>query len=66
MKPYIKIEKEKLIKFGDVKIQKQTFHQHKGPISIKTTDINEIVISNKVSFGKKGFKYFFRYKDAKK
>ena len=26
----------------------------------------KIVISNKVFFGKKGFKYFFGYKDAKK
>ena len=29
------MEKEKFIKFGDIKIQKQIFHQHKGPISIK-------------------------------
>ena len=29
-------------------------------------NINKIVISNKVSFGKKGFKFFIRYKDAKK
>ena len=28
-------------------------------------DINKIVVSNKVSFGKKGFKYFFGYRDAK-
>ena len=24
-----------IIKFGDIEIQKQKFHQHKGPISIK-------------------------------
>ena len=29
-------------------------------------DINKIVVSNKVSFCKKGFKYFIGYKDAKK
>ena len=29
-------------------------------------DINEIVVSNKVSFGKKCFKYFVGYKDGKK
>ena len=28
-------------------------------------DINKIVISNKVSFDKKDFKYFIGYKDAK-
>ena len=28
-------------------------------------DINKTVVSNKVSFGKKGFKYFINYRDAK-
>ena len=31
---------------------------------MKNIDINNIVVSN-VSFGKKGFKYFIDYKDAK-
>ena len=42
------------------------FHQHRGPISMKNIDINKVVVSNKVSFGEKGFKYFIGYKDAKK
>ena len=29
-------------------------------------NINEIVVSNKVSFGKKGFKFFIGNKDTKK
>ena len=53
---------EKVIKFGDIQIQKQKFHQHKGPISIKNIDSNKIVVSNKVSVSKKGFKYFIGYK----
>ena len=55
-----------IIKFDDVEIQKQKFHQHKGPISIKNVDIDKIVVSYQVSFGKKGFKYFIGYKDVKK
>ena len=55
-----------VIKFGDIEIQKQKFHQHKGAISIKNIDINKIEVSNKVPFGEKGFKYFIDYKDAKK
>ena len=51
---------EKVIKFGDIELYKQRFHQHKEPISI------EIVVSNKVSFGKKEFKYFIGYKNVKK
>ena len=60
------IRMEKTIKFGDIEIQKQKYHQHKELISIKNIDINKIVVSNKVSFGKKGFKCFIGYKDAKK
>ena len=42
-----------VIKFGDIEIQKQKFHQRKVPISIENVDGNKIVISNKVSFVKK-------------
>ena len=65
MKLYIKIEKT-VIKYGDIEIEKQKFYQHERPISKKYIDINKIVVSNKVSFGKKGFKCFIGYKDAKK
>ena len=45
MKAYIKMEKT-VIKLGDIKVQKQKFHEHKAPISIKNIDINKIVLSN--------------------
>ena len=48
---YIKMEK--VIKFNDIGSQRQTFNQHARPILIKTMDINKILVSNKVSFGKK-------------
>ena len=64
LKAYIKMEK--VITFGDIEIYKQTFHQHKEPTSLKNVDIDKIVVSKKVSFGKKGFKYFIGYKDVKK
>ena len=38
----------KIIKFGDIEIQKQKIHQHKEPISIKNIYTNKIVVSNKV------------------
>ena len=56
---------EEVIKFGDIEIQKQKFHQHEETISIKNINIIKIVVSSKVPFGKRGFKYFFGYKDAK-
>ena len=55
------------INFGDIEIQKQKLLQYKGPISIKNIDINKVVITNMVSFGKKKeFAYFIGDKDAKK
>ena len=54
-----------IIKFGYIEIKKQKFHQHKRLISIKNIEINTIILSNKVSFGKKGFRFFIGYKDAK-
>ena len=34
------------------------------PASIKNIDITKIVVSNKVSFGKKSFNYFIAYKNV--
>ena len=56
----------KIIKFDDIETTKQKFHQHKEPFSIKNIYNNKITVSNKVPFGKKGFKYFFSYKDDQK
>ena len=61
----MKMEKT-VIKFDDIKIPKQKFHQHKRPISIKNVDIDKIVVSSKVPFVKKGFKYCIGYKDPKR
>ena len=55
-----------IIEFGVIEIEKQKFHQHKRPISIKNIDISKLVVWNKVSFGKNGFKYFIGYKDTQK
>ena len=43
-----------VIKFDAIEIEKQKCHQYKIPISIKNIDINKIVVSDKVSLGKKG------------
>ena len=55
-----------VIKFGDIEIEKQRFYQHERPISKINIDINKIVVSNKVPFGKKFFKYFIGCKDVRK
>ena len=65
MKVYIKMEKA-IIKLDDIEIPKQTFHQFKRTISIKNVDNDEKVVSNKIRFGKLGFKYFIGYKKIKR
>ena len=65
MKAYTKIEK--IMKFGDIEIQRQKFTNIKELFQKKKyIDINKIVVSNKVLLGKKGFKYFIGYKHASK
>ena len=57
---------KKSITFGETELKKRKFHQHKNPIFIYYVEINKILVSNKVSFGKNCFKYFISYKDDKK
>ena len=61
----IKMDKE-MIKYGDTEVEKRRFYQHKRSISINNIDIIKIVISNKVSFCKTGFKYFIGYRVSTK
>ena len=42
-----------IIKFDDIEIKKQKFHEDKRIISIKNIDINKTVVSNKDHFDKK-------------
>ena len=46
---------KKILQFNDTETKKYTFQLHKSPISIDIIDINQIVASNKVPLGKKGF-----------
>ena len=57
MKPYIRMNK-KIIKFDDTQIEKYNFQQYKSPFLMDNIDVNKIVLSNKISFGRNDFKYF--------
>ena len=57
---------KKIIKFDDTEIEKYKLHQYRITISTGNIDFNKIVVSNKISFDKKRFKYFIGHKDAKK
>ena len=61
----------KILKFDDTEIKEYEFYQqeyqlYESSISIDDKTINEIVVCNKLPFGKQGFKYFTGYKDTKK
>ena len=51
---------KKVIKFDDTENNSpnKIATEKKSPISIDNIDISKAVVSNKISFGKKGFKYF--------
>ena len=45
-----------------MEIGKHKFHYYQNPVLIDDVDINKVIVSNKVAFRKKGFKYI-GYKD---
>ena len=57
---------KKTIKFDDTEIEEYKFHHHESLTSINDIDINKIVVSNKLLFGKQDFKCFIIYKHARK
>ena len=63
LKQYIKMDK-KIINFDDTEIEEFEFHEYKSPILINDINIDKIVVSDKLPFGKQDFKYFIGYKDA--
>ena len=56
----MKMGKE-ILKFGDIKIRKNEFYHNKTPIFLKDVDIKKVLVSNKISFVAKNYKYFIGY-----
>ena len=46
---------------GDIEVEKHRSHQQESPILIIDANINNIVVSNKVPFGKIFFKYLLHW-----
>ena len=49
---------KKIITFTDIEVENINFIDTKD-LSIDDVNINKIIVSNKVPFGEKGFKFFF-------
>ena len=52
---------KKTLTLGDIEIDKNKFYCSKSPILLKDVDIGKVLISNKISFGEKNYKYFIGY-----
>ena len=55
-----------VLTFDNIDIGKCKFHYFKHPIDINNVNIDKTLISNRVSFDNKRFKYFIGYKDNEK
>ena len=52
---------KEIITFSDIETEKQNSHSYQNSTSLYY--VNIVIVFNKVSFGKKGFKYFIGYKN---
>ena len=57
---------KKVLTFGDIEIEKQKFCRYKSFIFLEDVNIDNILVSNKFSFGKKNYKSFISYLDKNK
>ena len=49
---------KEILTFGDIEIEKNKFYCHKTPTFLKDVDIENILVSSKISFCGKNYKYF--------
>ena len=47
--------------FGDIKIEKNEFYRLKSPIFLRDVDIEKVLVSNKIFFSEKDYRYFIGY-----
>ena len=52
---------KEIFRFVDIEIEKNNFYRHESPIFLKDVDIEKVLVSNKISSGKKNYKYFIGY-----
>ena len=55
------IKLKKKLMFGDIEIEKKIFYYTKIPIFLKDVDTEKVLVSSKISFDEKNYKYFIGY-----
>ena len=54
---------KEILTFGNIEIEKNKCSRHITPIFLGDVDIEKVLVSNKISFGEKNYKYFIGYFD---
>ena len=49
---------KEILTFGNTEIEKNKFYRHMTPIFLEDVDIEKVLVSKKISFGEKNYKYF--------
>ena len=60
---HVKNMNKEIATFGDINTEKRNFHCYKNPIFSEAVDIDNILLANNISCGKKNDKYFIVYTD---
>ena len=55
---------EKAIKFFKIRVNKKELHKSKQPITLELINVDQIVVSQKLTYNDDGFKYFIDYKEG--
>ena len=52
---------KEILTFGNIEIEENKFYHHKTAMFLGDVDIERVLVSNKVSFDEKNYKYFIDY-----
>ena len=52
---------KEILMFGNTEIEKKNFYRSEIPIFLKNVDIKKVLVSSKIYFGEKNYKYFIGY-----
>ena len=52
---------KEILVFQDIEIEKNKFYCYKALVSLIDVDVEKVLVSNKIPFGEKNYKYFIGY-----
>ena len=52
---------KEILTYGDIEIEKYTFYRYKTSVHLRDVDIEKVLVSKKISFGEKSYKYIIGY-----